>query len=258
MELVRSPVEGGRLRRRERVGCQRQVAERDDGRRVAERGQVRVRVRRLHRRGRRRRGRRGVERLVGRLGRDRVGREPVLDRPGKKSIILECHPLLNIFQMDSICSNISQIFHISVVSNQEQSSPDRQLLAGLLLRRVSVLGLGLHRGGRGEVEPRVDLVVYLVHEVQRFQDLLVSHQRRSVMAVVVVLVGVRRRGRGVLVVVDLHVDFIHGPMSDVPDIVPTLPYLRGRWMVIVRRGCRRVVYHLLGSRHMVVRIGFRR
>ena len=64
----------------------------------------------------------------------------------------------------------------------------------------------------------MDLVVYLVHEVQRFQDLLVSHQRRSVMAVVVVLVGVGRRGRGVLVVVDLHVDFIHGPMSDVPDI----------------------------------------
>ena len=52
----------------------------------------------------------------------------------------------------------------------------------------------------------MDLVVYLVHEVQRFQDLLVSHQRRSVMAVVVVLVGVRRRGRGVLGVVDLRVD----------------------------------------------------
>ena len=49
-------------------------------------------------------------------------------------------------------------------------------------------------------------MVDLVDEVQGFQDFLMSHG--SVMAVVVVLVGVRRRGRGVLGVVDLRVDLI--------------------------------------------------
>ena len=47
-------------------------------------------------------------------------------------------------------------------------------------------------------------MVDLVDEVQGFQDFLMSHG--SVMPVVVVLVGVRRRGRGVLGVVDLRVD----------------------------------------------------
>ena len=47
-------------------------------------------------------------------------------------------------------------------------------------------------------------MVYLVDEVQGLQDFLVSDHRRSVMAVVVVLVGVGRRGRGVLGVVDLQ------------------------------------------------------
>ena len=91
-----------------------------------------------------------------------------------------------------------------VVSNPLQSSPEWKLLPGLLLRRVSVLGLGLHRGGRGrrQIDPRESLVVYLVDEVQGLQDFLVSHVQ-SVMAVVVVLVGVGRRGRGVLGVVDL-------------------------------------------------------
>ena len=49
-------------------------------------------------------------------------------------------------------------------------------------------------------------MVDLVDEVQGFQDFLMSHG--SVMPVVVVLVGVRRRGRGVLGVVDLRVDLI--------------------------------------------------
>ena len=49
-------------------------------------------------------------------------------------------------------------------------------------------------------------MVDLVDEVQGFQDFLMSHGSVITMAVVVVLVGVRRRGRGVLGVVDLRVD----------------------------------------------------
>ena len=90
------------------------------------------------------------------------------------------------------------------------------MLAGLRLGRVPVLGLGLHRGrrGRGEVDASVRLVVYLVHQVVGFQDLRVGmrggHRRvmQCVVAVLVVLVGVGGRRRGVLGVVDLSVDLV--------------------------------------------------
>ena len=93
--------------------------------------------------------------------------------------------------------------------------PFRELLAGLRLGRVPVLGLGLHRGrrGRGEVDARVRLVVNLVDQVVGLQDLRVGmggHRRmmQCVVAVLVVLVGVGGRRRGVLGVVDLSVDFV--------------------------------------------------
>ena len=81
VQLVRAPVKGRRLRRREGVWRQAGVAERNNGRRVAEGGQVGVGV------GWRGRGRRGgVARLVGRQGRHcrRVGRDPMLGRPDER------------------------------------------------------------------------------------------------------------------------------------------------------------------------------